>query len=143
MPAAEIEFKMLKARAAARARTPAKTRALRAESFETLEPRFAFGVDLAPVEGGAFFLVAQNFIGGAHLGEFLLRLRILALIWMKFLGEFAKDLFDLGHAGRFLNSQNRIRITHRLAHFRARPSAGTSARVFGKIGAQPTGRKAL
>ena len=99
MAAAEIEFKMLETRAAAGLRTPAKTRALSAEAFETMETRFAFGVDLAPVERGAFFLVAQNLIGGAHLGEFLLRLRILALIWMKFLGEFAKDLFDLGHVG--------------------------------------------
>ena len=99
MPIAEIEFKMLETRAAARLRTPAKTRALRAKAFETVEAWFAFGVDLAPVERGAFFLVAQNLIGGAHLGEFLLRLRILALIWMKFLGELTKDLFDLGHLG--------------------------------------------
>src|ERR1700732_281148 len=126
---------MLETRAAAGLRAPAKPRALPAEAFETMETRLAFGVDLAPVERGAFFLVAQNLIGGAHLGEFLLRLRILALIWMEFFGEFAKDLFDLGHVGGFLNSQNRIRITHRLAHFRARPPAGTSAPVFGKIGA--------
>ena len=89
MPAAEIEFKMLETRAAARCRTPAKTPALRAKAFETMETWLAFGVDLAPVERGAFFLVAQNLIGGAHLGEFLLRLRIRALIWMKILGEAA------------------------------------------------------
>jgi hypothetical protein len=45
---------------------------------------------------------------------------------VKFFGELAKDLFDLGHAGGFLNSQNRIRIAHRLAHFRAGSSAGTA-----------------
>src|SRR2546427_12733507 len=101
MAAAEIEFKMLETRATPGLRTPAKAkaRALRAEAFKTMETRFAFGVDFAPVERGAFFLVAQNLVGGAHLGEFLLRLRILALIWMKFLGEFAKDLFYLGHVG--------------------------------------------
>ena len=90
---------MLETRAAAGSRTPAKTPALPTEAFEPMETRLAFGVDLAPVESGAFFLVAQNLIGGAHLGEFLLRLRILALIWMKFLGELAIDLFDLGHVG--------------------------------------------
>src|ERR1700693_4428142 len=95
MPVAEIEFKMLETRAAARSRTPAKTRALRAQALETMDTRLSFGVDPAPVERGAFFLVAQNLIGGAHLGEFLLRLRILALIWMEFFVKFVIDLFYL------------------------------------------------
>ncbi len=122
MATAEIEFKMLETGAAC-LRTPAKAGALRAKSLKTMETRLAFGVDLAAVEGGAFFLVAQNLIGGVQLGEFFLRLWILALIGMVFFGELAKNLLDLGHVGGFLNSQDRIRITHRSARCRARPMA--------------------
>ena len=72
MPIAEIEFKMLETRAAfPRANAGQNPRPPRQSLSKTVEAWFAFGVDLAPVERGAFFLVAQNFIGGAHLGEFL------------------------------------------------------------------------
>ena len=65
-----------------------------AEALETLEAWLAFGVDLAAIELAALLLVAENLIGGAHLGEFFLRLGVLALIGMKFLGELAIGLFD-------------------------------------------------
>ena len=67
MRAAEIKFKVLETRATAGLWSAAKARALRAGAFETMEPGLALGVDLAPVERGTLFLVAQNLIGGARL----------------------------------------------------------------------------
>ena len=67
-------------------------------------------------ERTALRLIAENLIRRTHLGEFVFRLGVLALIGMKFLGELAIGLFYFGKIGRLRHAQNCIRITH----FRAR-----------------------
>ena len=91
-PGAKIEAESAKVCAAAR--LPAKS-----EALELGRARLAFGIDFAAVEGAALFFVAENLIGGADLGEPLLRPRLLALIGMVLLGQFAKSGLDFGRAG--------------------------------------------
>ena len=70
--AAHVEFEMLERITAAR--TTATERAARTKTFEAA--RLAIGIDLAAIKLRALFLVAQNFIGRRHFGEFFLRFGI-------------------------------------------------------------------
>ena len=76
------------------------------KAFETLEFRLALGIYFAAIESAALGFVAENLIGGTHLGESFLRLGILALIRMVFFRQLAKRLLDFGRLRRFRYAQN-------------------------------------
>ena len=70
------------------------------EALELRRTRLPLGVDLAAIEGPALFLIAEDLVGRANLGETLLGPRLLALVGVVFLGELAEGGLDLGRAGR-------------------------------------------
>ncbi len=92
-------------------RPPGETfKAMTAKPLETL---FSLCIDLAAVEFRPRFVIADNFVGLARLGEALLCLGVgLILVRMVFLGKPAIGLFDLRLARRFFYSENGIRISH-------------------------------
>ncbi len=81
-----------------------------AAEIVTLETRFAFGVDLAAVEGLAFVFVAGNLIGGVQLGEARGGLGIVLVgVGMQLLGHAPIGALDLGLARTLGNPQNFVR----------------------------------
>ena len=106
-PGAEVEAEIAKLAATGAARLAART-----ETLELRRPRLAFRVDLAVIEGFALLVVAKNFVGGAHFGEALFRLWLLALVGVVLLGELAKRGFDFRRARSLGYAKNVIWITH-------------------------------
>ena len=99
--------------AAARSRSrPAPRRPPGAETFELRRARLALGVDLAAVERRALLLVAKDFVGTAHFGEFVLRLGVLTLVRMILLRQLAKSRLDFCGACRLRHAEHLIRIAH-------------------------------
>ena len=84
----------------------------KAEAFELRRPRLALRVDLAAIEGLALLVVAEDLVRRAHFRETLLRLRLLALVGVVFLGQLAKRGFDFRFARRLGNAKHVIWITH-------------------------------
>jgi hypothetical protein len=67
----------------AASRMKATAARLRAETFETLEARLAFGIDLAAIKGFALVAVADDLIRGIKLGEARGCLRIVLVgVWV-------------------------------------------------------------
>ena len=95
-----------------KSRGPRPRLAAKAETLELRRARLAFRVDLAAIEGFALLVIAKDFVGRAHFREALLRLRLLALVGVVFLGELAKRGFDLRRARGLRYAKNVIRITH-------------------------------
>ena len=83
-------------RPAARIETTAR---LRAETFEALETRLAFRVDLAAVECLALVGIADDLVGGVELGKTRGRLRIMLVgVRMQFLRKPAIGALDVALA---------------------------------------------
>ena len=83
-----------------RATTRIKTAArLRAETFEALETRLAFCVDLTTIERLALVGIAYDLVGGVKFGKTRGRLRIVLVgIRMQFFREPTIGAFDVAFA---------------------------------------------
>src|SRR5947209_4538803 len=84
-----------------------------ARAFEPVNPRLAFGVDVAAVESLALVLVAENLVGRIDLGELRRRSRVfLVRVGMQLLRQAAERFLDLLRA-RFLgHPQNLVGVAH-------------------------------
>jgi hypothetical protein len=90
------------------------TGSLAGKALKSLEPRLAFGVDLAAVELRPLALVADHFISGVDFGKPLLGPHIaLVAIGMAFLGQLAVGALDFRRAGRPVNAKHVIWVTHK------------------------------
>src|SRR5262245_54321415 len=90
------ETETLEMRATTRIKTAAR---LRTETFEALETRLAFRVDLTTIKCLALVGIAHDLIGGVKFGETRGRLRIVLVgIRMQFFREPAIGAFDIAFA---------------------------------------------
>ena len=87
----------------------------RAVTFESLEPRFAFGIDLAAVEGFSLVGVADDLVGGVKLGEARGRFRIVLVgIGVQLLGKAPIGALDVGLVRTLGNPQHIVGVAHRV-----------------------------
>src|SRR4051812_13039071 len=84
-----------------------------AEAFKALEPRLAFGINLAAVELLALVRVADDFVGAVQLGELRRRLWVLLVrIRVQLLRKLAISLLDVFLACAFRHPQHLIGVAH-------------------------------
>ena len=81
--------------------------------LEALETRLTLGVDLASVEGFAFVLLAEDFVGSIDLGKARSRLGVVLVgVRMQLFCEPAVGALDLARARLAIYAQDLIGITH-------------------------------
>src|SRR6476619_2301217 len=87
---------------------------LRAVTFEALEARLAFGIDLAAIKRLALVAVANDLVSGVELGEPARCLGIVLVgVGVQFLGKAPIGTLDVSFARTLRNPQNLVGVGHR------------------------------